>query len=71
MQNLFLQFLEQTGLTQAEAAKRAGCTRQYINGITKGGCSIPQLVWLAEKMGYTVKVDISLTVAEIKPQEKI
>lgn len=70
MQNLFLQFLEATGMSQAECARRLGYTRQYINHIAKNGCSQSQLQFLALQLGYTVSVDVKLTVIKTANNEQ-
>lgn len=62
MKTLFQQFLQQTGLPQAEAARQLGVSKQYISQVCKKGCSISQLKYLAQKLGYTVEVETTLKI---------
>lgn len=66
-QNYFAQFLAETGLTQTEAAKRLGYTRQYINRLTKVGCSTNQLKAIAQQLGYTVTITVEMKIEKHAP----
>ena len=56
------EYVKQSGLTQAEAAKRLGTTQPRLNDVLKGRiekCTVDRLVNMLAAVGYKVNLDIS------------
>lgn len=56
------EYVKQSGLTQAEAAKMLGTTQPRLNDVLKGRiekCTVDRLVNMLAAVGYKVKMDIS------------
>ena len=56
------EYVKQSGLTQAEAAKRLGITQPRLNDVLKGRIdkyTVDRLVNMLAAVGYKVKMDIS------------
>lgn len=56
------EYVKQSGLTQAEAAKRLGTTQPRLNDLLKGRiekCTVDRLVNMLAAVGYKVNLDIS------------
>jgi predicted XRE-type DNA-binding protein len=56
------EYVKQSGLTQAEAARRLGTTQPRLNDVLKGKiekCTVDRLVIMLAAVGYTVNLDIS------------
>lgn len=56
------EYVKQTGLTQAEAAKRFGTIQPRLNDVLKGRiekCTVDRLVNRLASVGYKVNLDIS------------
>ncbi|MDZ7663636.1 helix-turn-helix domain-containing protein [Thiohalophilus sp.] len=55
-------YVKQSGLTQAEAAKKLGITQPRLNDVLKGRiekCTIDRLVNMLSAVGYKVNLEIS------------
>lgn len=55
-------YVKQSGLTQAEAAKKLGTTQPRLNDVLKGRiekCSVDRLVNMLSAVGYKVNLEIS------------
>ena len=55
------EYVEQSGLTQAEAARRLGATRPQFNDVIKGRidkCTVDQLVNLLSRAGFRFDMQI-------------
>lgn len=55
-------YVKQSGLTQAEAAKRLGTTQPRLNDVLKGRiekCTVDRLVNMLASVGYKVNLEIS------------
>lgn len=56
------EYVTQSGLTQAEAAKCLGTTQPRLNDVLKGRiekCTVDRLVNMLSAVGYQVNLDIS------------
>lgn len=56
------EYVEQSGLTQVEAAKRLGTTQPRLNDVLKGRidkCTVDRLVNMLAAVGYKVKLGIA------------
>lgn len=56
------EYVKQSGLTQAEAARRLGTTQPRLNDVLKGKiekCTVDRLVIMLATVGYKVNLEIS------------
>ena len=55
------EYVQQSGLTQAAAAKKLGTTQPRLNDIMKGRiekCTVDRLVNMLSAVGYTVNINV-------------
>ncbi len=56
------EYVEQSGLTQSQAAKRLGTTQPRLNDVLKGKiekCTVDRLVNMLSAVGYKINLNIS------------